>query len=146
MALLSKEKIVKGVSWSLVDKKELQGIKFVVGILFARSLAPENFQFIGMITVFFTITDVFIQSDFGQASVQKKIVSNDGVYTVFFTNFLVSIVLYIILWFSAPLMAKFYDQPQLVELTRNKRNSEIFYLNLYLKQYGCFSASVERSY
>jgi O-antigen/teichoic acid export membrane protein len=118
MASGLKEKTVKGVSWSFIDKIGVQGIKFAVGILLARLLSPEAFGLIGMITVFFTVANVFIQSGFGHAYVQKKSVTDADANTVFYTNFLISIFLYILLWFSAPLIAKFYDQPQLVELTR----------------------------
>ncbi|MFW6273110.1 MAG: lipopolysaccharide biosynthesis protein [bacterium] len=113
-----KEKTVKGISWSLVDKIGVQGTKFLVGILLARLLSPEDFGLIGMITVFFTVANVFIQSGFGHAYVQKKDATNVDANTVFYTNFFISVVLYIILWLLAPLIAKFYEQPQLIELTR----------------------------
>lgn len=113
-----KEKTVKGISWSLVDKIGVQGIKFVVGIVLARILTPEDFGLVGIIIVFFTIAEVFIQSGFGEAYIQKKNVSNADANTVFYTNLIISIFLYVILWFSAPIIAQFYKETQLLELTR----------------------------
>lgn len=113
-----KEKAVKGISWNFAEKIGVQGIKFTVGIILARLLTPDDFGLIGMITVFFAVANVFIQSGFGQAYVQKKEVSNVDANTVFYTNLTISLLLYVVLWFTAPYIASFYDQPELIELTR----------------------------
>ena len=118
MANSIKEKAVKGVSWNLIERFGIQGIKFVLGVILARLLTPEDFGLIGMITVFFAVAQVFINSGFGTAYVQKKEVTDIDANTVFYTNLIISLVLYALLWLAAEAIADFYKEPQLVELTR----------------------------
>ncbi|MCK4813177.1 MAG: lipopolysaccharide biosynthesis protein [Candidatus Marinimicrobia bacterium] len=113
-----KEKAIKGVTWSLIERFGIQGIKFVLVIILARLLSPEEFGIIGMITVFFLVAQVFIDSGFGQAYVQKKEVSDTDANTVFYSNLIISVILYLILWIAAPSIASFYEQPILVKLIR----------------------------
>jgi O-antigen/teichoic acid export membrane protein len=113
-----KQKTVKGISWNLIERFGIQIIKLMLGIILARLLTPEDFGLIGMITVFFAIANVFISSGFGQAYIQKKNVTDVDANTVFFTNLVISLVIYAMLWISAPLIANFYEAPQLIELTR----------------------------
>lgn len=113
-----REKSVSGVAWSLIEKFGVTVIKFILGIILARLLTPEDFGLIGMITVFFVIAQVFVDSGFGMAYVQKKHINDADADTVFYTNMIISLVLFLILYICAPLIAVFYDQPQLVLLTR----------------------------
>lgn len=113
-----KGKAIKGISWSLFERFGVQGMTFVMGIIMARLLTPEAYGLIGMITVFFAVARVFIDSGFGQAYVQKKEVTDIDANTVFYTNFGISLLLYFILWFSAPAISRFYEEPELIELTR----------------------------
>ncbi|MBN2780656.1 MAG: lipopolysaccharide biosynthesis protein [Candidatus Marinimicrobia bacterium] len=113
-----KSRAVKGVSWTLVERFGIQSIKFVVGIILARLLSPEEFGIIGIITVFFLVAEVFIDSGFGQAYIQKKEVSEQDANTVFYTNLLISLALYGLIWFAAPLIAGFYEKEILLKLTR----------------------------
>ena len=113
-----KEKAIKGVSWNLIERFGVQGMKFIIGIVLARLLTPEAFGLIGMITVFFFVAQTFIESGFGRAYIQKKEVSDKDANTIFYINLFISILLYGILWLTAPYIADFYDQPQLKKLTR----------------------------
>lgn len=113
-----KQKAVKGVSWNLIERFGLQAIKFVLAVILARLLTPADFGLIGMITVFFAVAQVFIQGGFGQAYIQKKEVTDLDASTVFYTNLVISVFLYGLLWLAAPAIAAFYDQPPLVKLTR----------------------------
>lgn len=118
MAENLKEKAVKGISWNLIERIGVQGIKFILGIILARLLMPADFGLIGMITVFFAIAQVFVQSGFGHAYIQKEHVDEKDANTVFYVNLITSVLLYFVLWFGAEAIANFYDQPQLVSLTR----------------------------
>jgi len=118
MASSLKEKAVKGVTWTLIERFGIQGMKFILGIILARLLMPQDFGLIGMIMVFFAVAQVFVDSGFGSAFIQKKDVTDDDANTVFYTNLFISIILYGILWLAAPAIAKFYEQPQLIDLTR----------------------------
>ena len=113
-----RKKSVSGVFWALTEKFSVTGVKFLLGIILARLLTPADFGLIGMITVFFIIAEVFVDSGFAMAYVQKKHINEADADTVFYTNLIISIFLFIIIFFSAPLIAHFYEQPQLVELTR----------------------------
>ncbi len=113
-----KEKTVRGISWSLAEQFGLQGLRLVIGIILARILDPADYGLIGMIAVFFAVAQVFIDGGFSISYIQKKEVNAEDANTVFYTNLLTSILVYAALWFSAPAIARFYSQPQLVELTR----------------------------
>lgn len=113
-----KEKSVSGVAWAIIEKFGTNGAKVILGIILARLLTPEDFGLIGMITVFFVLAQVFVDSGFAMAYVQKKQIKDADSDTVFFTNLFISLILYIVLFSCAPLIAEFYNQPQLVDLTR----------------------------
>ncbi|MEA2107188.1 MAG: lipopolysaccharide biosynthesis protein [Bacteroidota bacterium] len=113
-----KKKAVKGVVWTITEKFGVQGIRFVLGIVLARLLTPEDFGLVGMVTVFFTLAQVFVESGFGQAYIQKKTVTEIDANTVFYTNLVISIIVYAILWLTAPYIARFYNQMELIEITR----------------------------
>jgi len=113
-----KQQVVKGVTWNLIERFGTNCIRFVLGIILARLLTPEDFGLIGMITVFFAVAEVFVQSGFGQAYIQKKEVTDLDANTVFYTNLVVSVFLYCVLWLAAPAIAAFYEQAALIDLTR----------------------------
>ena len=113
-----KQKSVIGVTWSLTERFGIYLIKFVIGVILARLLTPDAFGLIGMIYVFFAVADVFVNSGLGMAYVQKKEITDADANTIFYTNLFISIVLYGALFFGAPGIAKFYDQPPLIDLTR----------------------------
>jgi teichuronic acid exporter len=113
-----KQRSVKGVVWALVEQFGQYGVKFVLGIILARLLTPADFGLIGMITVFFAVAEVFVNSGFGMAYVQKKQINKSDADTVFYTNLLISLVLFGILYFSAPAVARFYNQPLLIDLMK----------------------------
>lgn len=111
-----KEKTVKGISWNLIESILNNIIRFVIGIVLARLLSPNDFGIIAIVTVFFTISEVFINGGFGQAYIQKKTVTSTDADTVFIINLSISILIYLILWISAPYIANFYRQEELVDI------------------------------
>jgi O-antigen/teichoic acid export membrane protein len=113
-----KEKTVKGIAWNLFERAGNIAVRLVLGVIIARQLSPEDYGLVGMIMIFIAVANTFVDSGFGLAYVQKKEVSNKDADTVFYTNLLASIILYTILWFSAPAIAKFYNQAELINLTR----------------------------
>ncbi len=118
MSVSLKARSVKGIVWTLMEKFGVQGIKFVLGIVLARLLTPEDFGIIGIIMVFFVVAQVIVDSGFAQAYVQKKHINDDDANTVFYTNLIISIVLYFILFFTAPAIARFYEEKLLVQIVR----------------------------
>lgn len=113
-----KSKTTNAAIWSVADKFIQQGIRFIIGLVVARLLFPADYGLIGMIAIFLAIPDVLVNSGFGAALIQKKSASNTDFSTVFYFNIIVGIIVYIILYLSAPLIANFFNEPQLVLITR----------------------------
>lgn len=108
----------RGVLWHLSEKIGLQVSRFIVTVILARLLTPADFGLIGMIMVIFAIAQVFVEAGLGSAYIQKKEVSPIDANTIFFTNLLMSALMYALVWSIAPMVASFYEEPQLLELTR----------------------------
>jgi len=113
-----RQKSINGVIWNLTEKVGKQFIKVILGVILARLLTPADYGLIGMITVFFAISTVFIDSGFGLAYIQKKEATDVDASTIFYFNLVVSSLFYIVFWFTAPLIANFYGESQLIQLIR----------------------------
>lgn len=113
-----KQKSITGVIWKLIERGGIQLIKLVLGVILARLLSPEDYGLIGLITVFFVISMIFIDNGFGLAYIQKQDADEVDASTIFYLNMLTSFFLYGILWFSAPLIADFYEENRLISLIR----------------------------
>ncbi|MCX4301079.1 MAG: lipopolysaccharide biosynthesis protein [Alistipes sp.] len=113
-----RSKTVKGVGWSFTDNIANQGISFVVGLVLARLLSPEEYGLIGVILIFIGISNSLVDCGFSNALIRKNTTTDTDYNTVFIVNMAVSIVLFLILWMAAPAIAKFFGQFQLVPLTR----------------------------
>ncbi len=112
------QKTTAGFFWSVIERFAAQGISFLLGIILARLLLPEDFGTIGVLTVFFSLSQCFIDSGLSQALIQKQGRTAVDYSTAFYFNLVMSVLFYLILFVSAPYIALFYDQPVLVELTR----------------------------
>ena len=113
-----KDKTVKGVIWSAVDRFSAQGIRFVFSILIARLLVPEDYGVIAMLGIFLAVSQTFIDSGFGTALIRKKDRTEIDFSTVFYFNIVVALVFYFVLFFAAPAIASFYNTALLVQVTR----------------------------
>lgn len=111
-----KQKTVSGLLWSFVDTMAGQGITFVVGIILARLLSPREFGLIGMITVFIAISESFINSGFSSALIRKKDCTDTDFSTVFFFNLAAGILFFVLLFFSAPAISNFFNEPELIAI------------------------------
>lgn len=113
-----KEKTVKGVVWSSVDRFSSQGIQFIFSILIARLLLPSDYGTVAMLNIFLAISQTFIDSGFGTALIRKIDRTEEDFSTVFYFNIAAALAFYGILWFTAPYIADFYDIPLLKDITR----------------------------
>lgn len=113
-----KEKSIKGVSWSFVEQILTRGVNFVVGIILARLLSPNDYGLIGMLAVFLAISQLFIDGGLASALIREKDASDKDYSTVFIINVSLSLLFYGILFFTAPVIARFYAQPLLESLLR----------------------------
>ena len=112
------KKILVNFIWRFAERCGAQLVTFIVSIVLARILAPEDYGTIALITVFTTILQVFVDSGLGTALIQKKNADDMGFSSVFYFNFIVCIILYICMFFSAPFISKFYNDNSLTPVIR----------------------------
>lgn len=105
-----KWKTITSVIWKFVEKVAAQAIHFVVSIILARLLAPEDYGIIALVSVFITICNKLVISGFATSLIQKKDADNLDFSTVFFFSCGMAVVLYVALWFTAPFIAGFYSE------------------------------------
>ena len=110
--------IISGLVWKFAERIGAQGIGFIVSIVLARLLCPEDYGLISLITIFLAVSGVFIQSGFGTALIQKKDADNIDFSTVFYFNILMSLIFYFLLYIISPYIAKFYNEPNLTRIVR----------------------------
>lgn len=113
-----KDKTVKGTFWSAADAFLGQGVTFIVGLVLARLLSPEEYGLLGIVTIFTTILTGFVDCGFGNALIRKQFVTDDDYNTEFIVNMGMSLLLCVVLYLFAPLIASFFERPQLVSLVR----------------------------
>ena len=113
-----KDKTVKGVGWSVIDNLAQHGITFLVGVVLARLLTPEDYGLIGIIAIFTNVCIALINGGFTNALIRKKDVTDKDYNTVFICNLGVSIFLYVVIYFCSPFIAKFFERDELIALTR----------------------------
>lgn len=109
---------IRGVGWSFADTMANQGITFLVGLVLARLLTPEEYGLIGIITIFITVFNSIVDSGFSNALIRKIDADELDYCTVFIANLVISFVLAAILYFSSGLIGSFFNQPQLIPLTK----------------------------
>lgn len=102
-------KIFIGVLWSAVENVGVKLIQFLIGILLARILSPQEYGIIGILMVFIMISNIFIDSGFTKALIQKKNRTNEDINTVFLFNIVISIFFYFLLYISSPIIETFYN-------------------------------------
>ncbi|MDD4772395.1 MAG: lipopolysaccharide biosynthesis protein [Eubacteriales bacterium] len=107
-----------GMIWKFLEKIGGQGIQFIIQIVLARLLLAEEYGLVGLLTIFIAISDVFILQGLTTALIQKKNADDIDFSSVFFANIVISLLLYAILFLIAPLIAIFYNEPQLVNIMR----------------------------
>ena len=113
-----KEKTVKGVLWSSIDRFSTQGISFVFSILIARLLLPSDYGVIAMLGIFMAVSGYFVDSGFGTALVRKLDRTETDFSTVFYFNIVVALFVYGLGWLASPYIADFYDLPLLEDVTK----------------------------
>ena len=113
-----KNKTIKGVGWSAADAFLGQGITFIVGLVLARLLSPEEYGLIGICLIFTTVLNGLVDSGFSSAIIRKSDVTNDDYNTMFITNLVISVILYIVLFIAAPWISLFFEREELIPLIR----------------------------
>lgn len=114
----TKREVLHSFFWKLMERGGVQGIQFVVQIILARLLAPEQFGIIAILMVFINLAQVFVQSGFNTALIQKKDADEDDFSSIFYLSLCIAGIIYIIIYISAPYIAMFYNNPILISILR----------------------------
>lgn len=115
---VSRQRIFSNLIWRFLERTGAQTVSFIVAIVLARILVPEDYGTIALITVFTNILNVFVDSGLGTALVQKKDADKIDFSTVFYTNVLFCIFLYVLIWGISPLIENFYEKNELTAVIR----------------------------
>lgn len=113
-----KNKTVSGVGWSAAEAFLGQGVTFLVGLVLARLLSPEEYGLIGIVTIFTTVLLGFVDCGFSNALIRKPETDNEDYNTMFIVNLVISICMYVLLFVGSPFIAHFFGRPQLIGLIR----------------------------
>lgn len=113
-----KKDTLKGIKWSALEKFSLQGIQFIIGLILARLLTPTDFGTVGMLAIFISISQTFVDGGFSNALIRKIDRTETDYSTAFYFNIIVGLVCYGILFLLSPYIAKFFNTPILSELLK----------------------------
>lgn len=131
-----RDSIVSGLVWKFGERVLARGVTFLVSLVVARILAPEDYGVVAMVLVFVTLADVFVTSGFATGLIRKKDADEVDFSTMFYCALVCSLVLYGVLYFCAPLIAAFYKMPDLIPVVR------VFSLRVPLSVYN----SIQHAY
>lgn len=115
---MDKTRIFKALSWNFIGMLGNQVVLFIIGIILARLLDPEDFGLVAMILVFSNFGQIFIDLGFNNALIQNKTNSQEDLSTLFYVNIVFGLILFFILYFSSGVIASFYNKTELIEITK----------------------------
>ena len=118
MSVIDKNSTLKNFVWRFAERCGAQLVTFIVSIVLARILAPEDYGQIALITVFTTIMQVFVDSGLGTALIQKKDADDLDFSSVFYFNFVICLILYVVMFVTTPFIAGFYGNSSLTSIIR----------------------------
>ena len=115
---MSKNKVLSGLSWSFAEKLLTDLVNTVITIVLARLLMPEDYGLVALVTIFINISLIFVSTGLGTAVIQNKDADDEQIATIFYVNLILGILIYIVLFFCAPLIASSKGNTELVALVR----------------------------
>ncbi len=115
---ISKNTVISSLIWKFLERGGVQGVQFVLSIVLARLVSPDDYGVIALILVFIQIATVFIQSGFNTALIQKKDSDDTDFSSIFYLSLFVALLCYVVLFFAAPFIANFYKQEILTPVIR----------------------------
>ncbi|GJM31906.1 MAG: lipopolysaccharide biosynthesis protein [Saprospiraceae bacterium] len=136
MAGSLRDKSLTAFFWLILDKLGGSSINFIVTIVLAWLLTPKDFGLVAMVMVFFEISSTFIQSGFAFALIREKTISEIDKSTTFVFNFVTAVLFYLLLFFCAPAIARFFNQDILTAIIR------IMGLNLIVESFAIIQHAV----
>lgn len=130
MAQNTKAAIMGSFIWKFGERVLAQGISFIISLVLARLLSPDDYGMIALVLVFITLANVFISSGFATALIQNKDADATDFSTNFYCSFACAVLIYVVIFFSAPAVAAFYEIDELVNVLR------VFALQIPLSAYN----------
>ncbi len=113
-----RNKTISGVIWKALESGGYQAIRFVISVVLARMLSPENYTTLALLLIFVNIADVFVKRGFATALIQRKDADNLDFSSVLWASLAIAVVFYAALFFGAPAIARFYEEPMIVPALR----------------------------
>ncbi len=113
-----RNKTISGVIWKTMESGGNQAVRFVISIVLARMLDPENYTTLALLLIFVNIADVFVKRGFSTALVQRKDADNTDFSSVLWASLAIAGILYAALFFGAPYIARFYEEPLITTALR----------------------------
>lgn len=128
--------VFSGIFWKFAERILAQGLSFVVSLVLARILLPEDYGVVAIVLVFITFADVFVVSGFSTSLIQKKDANETDFSTIFYCSLVVSIVLYLMVFSASEAIASFFNMPILSSVLK------VFALRIPLSSFN----SVQHAY
>lgn len=113
-----KEQIISGLFWKFGERILAQGVSFCVSLVLARMLLPEQYGVVALVLVFINLANVFVTNGLGETLIQKPDAEQKDFSTMFYCSLFFAIILYCTLFISAPFIARFYNDNQLISILR----------------------------
>lgn len=114
----SKERVISSLLWKFLERSGTQGVQFVIQIVLARILCPEDYGVLAILMAFIALANVFVQTGFNTSLIQRKDVDEVDFSSVFWLSLFISFLLYVVLFLTAPLIALFYKNESLILVLR----------------------------
>ena len=108
-----KEKVISSLIWKMMERIGTQGVQFVVQLILARLLLPEDYGVLDITTIFISIANVFIQTGFTTSIIQKKEIDEEYISSMFYLMLIIAIILYMVLFLISPIIESFYNEPRI---------------------------------
>ena len=110
--------MIYGLIWKFTERIGVLGIQFIIQIILARLLFPKDYAVVALIAVFISVASIFVQSGFSSALIQRKEVDDEAYSSVLYLSLAVAGIFYVLLFFLAPYIADFYNEPPLIQVLR----------------------------
>ena len=146
-----KRQIAISFIWKLLERSGVQGISFVLTIILARILQPSEYGEMALVMVFINLANVIVDGGFSTALIQKKDADERDFSTLMYVSLFISLLLYAFLFAIAPLIAAFYDKPEMIKIVRvisvcviifSFNSLQRAYVSRFMKFKGLFKASL----
>ena len=125
-----KDKTAKGLMWGAINNGTMQVLNLLIGLIILRQITPEDTGLVGLLAIFTAIAGNLQSSGFSTALINEKQPTAQQYNSVFWFNILMGGLLYVILFCSAPLIAWFFHQPRLINLSR------FIFLSFFISSFG----------